>query len=96
VSDAGYQLIFALRECERAKPSAFSYVCLRGSGISEKSLACLKTLPKAAKKRADVLLACGILATVPIDAAERCKDIADRCLVAALSDHKSAVAICQK
>jgi len=92
VRDYGYDLVFALRDCEHNQPSTFSYACLNGTGISEKSLACLGAKPTTGS--AGALAACGILGMVPVDAASRCQDIKDVCVTRALQAHKDRTATC--
>jgi hypothetical protein len=94
VRDAGYQLAFDLRDCRRDRPSFYSYSCLKGTGIDEKSLACLATLPVSAANPAPALVACGILGTVPIDALARCRDVTDTYFTRALKNHEDRVAGC--
>lgn len=96
ISDAGYQLEFALSDCAANKASTVSFACLEGTGISAKSLACLQSLPGARTNKPAALAKCGMVAMVPLDAAIRCEDINDRCVVAALQAHKSRIARCQK
>ena len=96
VSDAGYQLKFALRDCQADRPPLVSFACLRGTGITSKSLACLQGLPGAQKNKLAALAKCSLLGTVPLDAAVRCQDIHDQCIVAALQAHKSRIAACRK
>jgi hypothetical protein len=96
IGDAGYHLIFALSDCERNQPSVLSFACLSGIGITVKSLACLTAASSASQNPAHALAACGILTTVPLDAADRCQSITNACLESALQTHKDKVASCQK
>jgi hypothetical protein len=96
VSDAGYQLQFALADCENGKLSPASLSCFRDLGVSEKALSCITTLLRAGKSKISIFASCGLLATVPLDAAERCKDINNKCIEDALRAHKTRVAVCQK
>lgn len=96
ISDAGYQLEFALSDCAANKPSIVSFACLQGTGITAKSLACLQGLPDPRANKSVALAKCGMAAMVPLDAASRCQGIDDQCIVAALQTHKSRVAFCQK
>jgi hypothetical protein len=91
ISDAGYQLIFALRDCKAEQPSLFQ--CLKGTGVSTKTLDCLAALPAVAGS----VKSCGILvASVPLDAAIRCRDVANSCIARALADHKVRIAACSR
>jgi len=96
VNDAGYQLKFELADCQRGKPSLVSLSCFRGIGVSEKALSCIASLPKAGKSKISVLATCGLLGTVPIDAAARCRDISDDCVANALAAHKARIAVCKR
>jgi hypothetical protein len=96
VGDAGYQLKFALSDCAAGKRPIMSLSCLKGTGITEKSLACLQGLPGALKNKMAALAKCGLLGTVPLDAAIHCEEINDDCISAALTNHKARVALCQK
>jgi len=88
----GYDLVFALRDCEQNQPSAFSYACLSGTGISERSLFCL---PAVRTPTEETFAACGIiLSTIPLDALIRCKDINNVCITAALQTHKERTSTC--
>jgi hypothetical protein len=95
VSDAGYQLIFALRDCAAKKPSVVSFACLKGTGITIKSLRCLQGFVGGRKNKIVAFAKCGLLGTVPIDAAVRCQDINDACITSALQAHKAGVARCR-
>lgn len=96
VSDAGYQLEFALSDCVATKQSVVSLSCLKGTGITAKSLACLQGLSGAGGSKSAALAKCGMLAMVPLDAAIRCQDVDDQCVATALQAHKSRIAFCQK
>lgn len=96
ISDAGYQLEFALSDCVADKPFVVSFSCLEGTGITAKALACLQGLPGARANKPAALARCGMLAMVPLDAAIRCQDINEQCVVAALQAHKSRIALCQR
>lgn len=91
IVDAGYQLIFALRDCKAEQPSLFQ--CLKGTGVSTRTLDCLAALPAVAASVKN----CGILVTsVPLDAAIRCRDVANSCIAKALADHKARIAACSR
>ena len=96
VSDAGYDLVWAIGDCKNLEPSLFT--CLKGTNITRDSLGCLATLPySAVTGPAGPIAGCGILvAEVPADATLHCRDISNQCLVDALQRHKDKVAACGK
>lgn len=50
----------------------------------------------SAASNAGALAACGILATIPIDAAERDGEVKDPCVAQAREIHKQRTAVCQR
>jgi tetratricopeptide (TPR) repeat protein len=67
--------------------------CLRGTGIGEKTLACLGSLPLTATPA--YLAACGYAAaTAPADIGLHCVAINDSCLDDALKEQKTRTAAC--
>lgn len=98
VKFAGYDLIFAFRDCENKQPSVISIACLKGIGISPQALACLGALAgatKGLKGTIAILASCGAAAvTVPADPPLKCRDIKDACVAKALQNHKDGVVRC--
>ncbi len=95
VMDAGYQLKFALADCDAGTPSRAALSCYAGIGISEKALSCFTNFPKAGLNRITVLAMCGLIGVVPSDAAERCQGISNECITNALQAHKARITICE-
>lgn len=94
----GYDLIFALQDCENKQPSVISTACLKGIGITQQALTCVGAIPgvtRSLKGGIEVLASCGIAAaTIPADALLKCRDINDVCVTNALHRHKDEVARC--
>jgi hypothetical protein len=66
--------------------------CLRGTGIAEKTLACLGSLPQTATPA--YLAACGSVAAAPAEIGLHCVAINDSCLDAALQEQKTRTTAC--
>lgn len=95
VGDQGYQLRFALADCERTKPGLLSETCFRGTGLAEKSLRCIASYPATGGNPYAALAACGIAATTVIDAANNCQDAKSACVASALRTDREETAKCR-
>jgi tetratricopeptide (TPR) repeat protein len=89
---ANSSVVFGLKlgQCERQNLTVHN--CLRNSGMAEKSLACLATLPITAPPA--YLASCGYAATSLESFAHRCVVIDNDCLDDALKEQKTRTAAC--
>jgi hypothetical protein len=97
---AGYDLIFALRNCNLNGPSYYS--CLKEGGIRQQYLKCLVSWAPVyfEPTKVSVAAAAGACAfegaEVAADVAVSCKDLKNTCITDALQKHKQDIAACLK